>query len=185
LYLQDPYSSNTTVAETYGWPIGSWCVQLQDQENTTVTKEQQLIQAQLPDADLSGWNRPCDCVNDNGDDDERQEYETSTPLRGASTSNSVNGGGDGVTYVMGTKNTDTFNSHDSKGNNSNSPTTSSSSDAFPILYRLIPLKLMACLLLISAVFAVRHMVDFHRYEGIDPSDQKIAEFELLQLAEEG
>jgi hypothetical protein len=75
---------------------------------------------------------------------------------------------------------------------SSEPSTSSSSSSYksvsdasmPMIYRLMPLKVLGLLLLLSLVFVVRHMVDFNRYEGIDPSDQKIAEFELLQLAEE-
>lgn len=54
----------------------------------------------------------------------------------------------------------------------------------PMMYRLMPIKLLAVLLVLSLGMAIRHMVDFRHYEGIDPSDQKTVEFELLQLAEE-
>lgn len=66
-----------------------------------------------------------------------------------------------------------------------SPSTPSNGEIF---LRLFPVKLFAFLLLVSLVFVMRHLLDrrHHSYEGIDPSEQaeKIAEFELLQMAAE-
>lgn len=67
------------------------------------------------------------------------------------------------------------------GGSSSSPVVG---DDMPMIYRLMPIKLLAVLLVLSLGMAIRHVVDFRQYEGIDPSDQKNVEFELLQLAEE-
>jgi hypothetical protein len=107
-------------------------------------------------------------VNDEQHVEVREEIEenaSTSPVRGAGSVASVD-----------TKKA-SYTSSTTKDNNNN---------ALPMIYRLMPLKVLGFLLLLSLVFIIRHMVDFNRYQGIDPSDQKIAvaEFELLQLAEE-
>mmetsp|Transcript_5705 Transcript_5705/g.8996 ORF Transcript_5705/g.8996 Transcript_5705/m.8996 type:complete len:229 (+) Transcript_5705:181-867(+) len=171
-YVQDP-SSNSLVATTYGWPIGSWCVDtIGGGDNNDAANDGNItdiaIKAQtlLENEDFSGWERRCDCSNG------EYEEEPSTPVRGTA----------GVTTVSTTSTTTMTTATSATA--ANSSTTGAMNNEMPILYRLMPIKLLAVLLVLSLVFAIRHMVDFRRYEGIDPSDQKIAEFELLQLAEE-
>lgn len=177
-YVNDS-SPQSTVAQTYGWPIERWCVHniatndddasdaadnmtaISSSPSTLYLSEESIKAnaSMVLDVDLTGWDRPCQCSDDNGG--ERQEAATS-----ASAAIGTTGGGT-----------------ESPNGGSNN-TTSNPEAGVAMLYRLVPLKLLAFVLLISLVFAVRQMVDFQRYEGIDPSDQKIAEFELLQLADE-
>jgi hypothetical protein len=138
--------------------------------------------------DLSRWEENCDCDSNDGtvallsqneetlsswqgkDQDDtntvldlsstRQEHVSSSPLRSASDTSTAT-----ATKIE-------------------SATTVNNDKEMPMIYRLMPIKLLAGLLIISSVMAVRYMVDFQRYEGIDPSDQKNVEFELLQLAGE-
>ena len=118
--------------------------------------------------DLAGWDRPCDCPFEG---EERQEEATSSATLIGVVSNDA-------TNPIGEV------SKDGTVNLSSTNTNTTPEAGFGMLYRLVPLKLLAFLMLMSLVFALRQLVDFQRYEGIDPSDQKIAEFELLQLAEE-
>jgi hypothetical protein len=186
-YLQTHnYSNVTTHNESGSWSIETWCVSNIPpiDDITDLRMEAELTLG----VDLSTWEKDCTCDSNDGwiaqneehvsilegekDDDAdtamdestvRQKHDTSSPVRSASD----------TSFATATKiesAATTTNHHDD--------------NEMPMIYRLMPIKLLAALLIISTMMAIRHMVDFRRYEGIDPSDQKNVEFELLQLAQE-
>ncbi|KAL3904803.1 MAG: hypothetical protein SGARI_004752 [Bacillariaceae sp.] len=108
--------------------------------------------------------------------DEIRIQSTSMPVRGAASEDDT---GDASATEVVTPPTDSESIDDSND--------SSKQHEMPMIYRLMPIKLLAVLLILSLIVAIRHMVDFHSYEGIDPSSDhtKHVEFELLQLAEDG
>jgi hypothetical protein len=177
-YLQtNSYNHTTTGHNESGSSssIETWCVSniplLDDISDLRMEAELTLS------VDLSTWEENCDCDSNDGSVSQneethdgivtvmdessfRMEQNTSSPIRSASDTSLAT------------------------ATNIESPTTANDDKKMPMIYRLMPVKLLAALLIISLVMAVRHLVDFQRYEGIDPSDQKNVEFELLQLAQE-
>jgi hypothetical protein len=100
-------------------------------------------------------------------EDDRQDAETLVPIREVASDTAS-------ATEVGTPTSESFSK------------PSSNSKDMPMIYRLMPIKLLAVLLILSVILAIRQMVDFHSYQGIDPSSDhtKHVEFELLQLAEE-
>lgn len=188
-YLRDD-NKNTTTSSS----IETWCVShisLQD-DISDLRMEAELNLG----IDLSTWeenNGECYCEDDNGEtevtvleEESRENTDTVAVVveeeeeiqRNVPTSSSSS-----PTRSASDTSTATATKIDSTSPSSTS-NKSGNGNEMPMIYRLMPIKLLAVLLILSLGMAIRHMVDFHRYEGIDPSDQKNVEFELLQLAEE-
>ncbi|KAG7354112.1 hypothetical protein IV203_003468 [Nitzschia inconspicua] len=178
---------NSSSSSTDNNSIDTWCVSNIPDDISDLRMDAELNFGLELD---TSWTRECDCPTA-----AEEKYDDTTGREGIT----------GIGVVVVEHDTKPNDAASSSSSSSSSPVRSASDTAtatatpmnaatgssssktnkdMPMIYRVVPVKLLAILLVLSLGMAIRYMADFHRYEGIDPSDQKIVEFELLQLAEE-
>ncbi|KAG7351025.1 hypothetical protein IV203_010385 [Nitzschia inconspicua] len=182
----DTTINSSSSSSTENNSIDTWCVSNIPDDISDLRMDAELNFGLELD---TSWTRECDCPsaaeekNDDatGREEEitgigvvvvEQDTKPNDAVVSSSSSSPVRSASDTATATATPMNAATGSS------------TSKTNKDMPMIYRVMPIKLLAILLVLSLGMAIRYMADFHRYEGIDPSDQKIVEFELLQLAEE-
>jgi hypothetical protein len=163
--LQHEAEVNLDIDLSEAWGRACTCEDDIDASNSTLSGEF-LEDMQDEEVDLQEELQD-DWMAKEEQEDDRQDAETLVPTREVASDTAS-------ATEVGTPTSESFSK------------PSSNSKDMPMIYRLMPIKLLAVLLILSVILAIRQMVDFHSYQGIDPSSDhtKHVEFELLQLAEE-